>query len=206
MKKIILLALTLLGISFAASAQMQILFVEDISDGTVVYDARYYIDRTAKKLYPYDPEEPSVIENPQDYTPYDIKSCKKEGNKETIIFTQPNYPVEYKIEIVINPKLTNKDDLSGQTLTFSTNFTDEKEVSKVLLEEQLPDDEKESLAAQRKWREQEAARKNGTIVGGGGSSNGGDNAKNPADKLIDKGKDGVKNLLNKGKDLLKKKE
>lgn len=198
MKKLLLAALILMGISFAASAQVQVIYIEDISDGSTVYSPLYYIDRAAKKVYFYDPEDPDVKENPNDYIPYDIKSCKKEGLKETIVFTQANYPVEYKLVLVINPKLTSKDDLSGQSATLSMSHMDEKTVYKALIEEQLPDEYKQALESNRKFEEQEATRKRGTV----GSNN--SHPKTPAE-LLNKGKDGVKNLFNKGKDLIKKK-
>ena len=39
--------------------------------------------------------------------------------KETIIFEQPNYPVKFKLVLVINPKFTNKDNLSSPTMSRS---------------------------------------------------------------------------------------
>ena len=213
MKKFILTALVLLGISFAASAQKyQVIYVEDIDDETVVIHPSVWIDRAAKKILFYDPEDPVNIEtlkeNPNTWPENNIQSIKKEGNKETIIYTQPNYPVEFKIELVINPNLTSKDDLSGQSITHSSSHAGVMEKHKAFIYDQLPDEEKNSIEYQRKWREQEAARKSGAATSATPSSNNSGNsndAKDPAGKLLDKGKDGVKNLLNKGKDLIKKK-
>lgn len=206
MKKFFLLALILMGISSVVSAQIQVIYTQDISDGTTVFYPHYYIDRTAKKLYFYDPTGPDAQENAQAYPENNIQSIKKSGNTETIIFTQPNYPVEYKLVLVINPKLTSKDDLSGQSATVTMNPGGEMEKKKCLLYDQLPDEEKESIEYQRKYMEQEAAREKGKISSKGGNSGSNNNeSQKPADKLLNKGKDGVKNLLNKGKGLLKKK-
>ena len=215
MKKFILTALVLLGISLAASAQQyQVIYTEGIDDGTVVIHPSIWIDRAAKKILFYDPEDPVNIEtlkeNPNTWPENNIQSIKKEGNKETIIFTQPNYPVEFKVELVINPNLTSKDDLSSQSITHSSSHAGVMSKGKAMTYDQLPDDEKKGIEATRKWREQEAARKSGaaTTTNSGNANNTSNNSndsKDPADKLLDKGKDGVKNLLNKGKDLIKKK-
>lgn len=213
MKKFIFTVLILLGISFAASAQQyQVIYVEDIADGTVGIHPSIWIDRAAKKILFYDPEDPVNIqtlkEEPNAWPENNIQSIKKEGNKETIIFTQPNYPVEFKIELVINPNLTSKDDLSGQSITQSSSHAGVMDKRKAMTYDQLPDEEKNSIEYQRKSREQEAARKSGAATSSTPSSNNSGNsndAKDPAGKLLDKGKDGVKNLLNKGKDLIKKK-
>ena len=209
MKKFILTALILLGISLAASAQKyQVIYVEDIDDETVVIHPSVWIDRAAKKILFYDPEDPVNIEtlkeNPNTWPENNIQSIKKEGNKETIIYTQPNYPVEFKIELVINPNLTSKDDLSGQSITHSSSHAGVMEKHKAMTYEQLPDDEKNSIEYQRKWREQEAARKSGAASGSNaaGNSSGSSNSDNANEGGV---KGGVKNILNKGKDIFKKK-
>ena len=209
MKKFILTALILLGISFAASAQQyQVIYVEDIDDETVVIHPSVWIDRAAKKILFYDPEDPVNIEtlkeNPNTWPENNIQSIKKEGNKETIIYTQPNYPVEFKIELVINPSLTSKSDLSSQSITHSSSHAGVMEKHKAMTYEQLPDDEKNSIEYQRKWREQEAARKSGATSGSNaaGNSSGSSNSDNANEGGV---KGGVKNILNKGKDIFKKK-
>ena len=146
MKKFILTALVLLGISLAASAQQyQVIYVEDIDDGTVVIHPSVWIDRAAKKILFYDPEDPVNIEtlkeNPNTWPENNIQSIKKEGNKETIIYTQPNYPVEFKIELVINPSLTSKSDLSSQSITHSSSHAGVMEKKKAMTYDQLPDEE-----------------------------------------------------------------
>ena len=209
MKKFILTALVLLGISLAASAQKyQVIYVEDIDDETVVIHPSVWIDRAAKKILFYDPEDPVNIEtlkeNPNTWPENNIQSIKKEGNKETIIYTQPNYPVEFKIELVINPNLTSKDDLSGQSITHSSSHAGVMEKHKAFIYDQLPDEEKNSIEYQRKWREQEAARKSGAASGSNaaGNSSGSSNSDNANEGGV---KGGVKNILNKGKDIFKKK-
>lgn len=209
MKKFILTALVLLGISLAASAQKyQVIYVEDIDDETVVIHPSVWIDRAAKKILFYDPEDPVNIEtlkeNPNTWPENNIQSIKKEGNKETIIYTQPNYPVEFKIELVINPSLTSKSDLSSQSITHSSSHAGVMEKHKAMTYEQLPDDEKNSIEYQRKWREQEAARKSGAASGSNaaGNSSGSSNSDNANEGGV---KGGVKNILNKGKDIFKKK-
>lgn len=209
MKKFILTALVLLGISLAASAQQyQVIYVEDIDDETVVIHPSVWIDRAAKKILFYDPEDPVNIEtlkeNPNTWPENNIQSIKKEGNKETIIYTQPNYPVEFKIELVINPSLTSKSDLSSQSITHSSSHAGVMEKHKAMTYEQLPDDEKNSIEYQRKWREQEAARKSGAASGSNaaGNSSGSSNSDNANEGGV---KGGVKNILNKGKDIFKKK-
>ena len=209
MKKFILTALVLLGISLAASAQKyQVIYVEDIDDETVVIHPSVWIDRAAKKILFYDPEDPVNIEtlkeNPNTWPENNIQSIKKEGNKETIIYTQPNYPVEFKIELVINPNLTSKDDLSGQSITHSSSHAGVMEKHKAFIYDQLPDEEKNSIEYQRKWREQEAARKSGATSGSNaaGNSSGSSNSDNANEGGV---KGGVKNILNKGKDIFKKK-
>ena len=209
MKKFILTALILLGISLAASAQKyQVIYVEDIDDETVVIHPSVWIDRAAKKILFYDPEDPVNIEtlkeNPNTWPENNIQSIKKEGNKETIIYTQPNYPVEFKIELVINPSLTSKSDLSSQSITHSSSHAGVMEKHKAMTYEQLPDDEKNSIEYQRKWREQEAARKSGATSGSNaaGNSSGSSNSDNANEGGV---KGGVKNILNKGKDIFKKK-
>ena len=209
MKKFILTALILLGISLAASAQKyQVIYVEDIDDETVVIHPSVWIDRAAKKILFYDPEDPVNIEtlkeNPNTWPENNIQSIKKEGNKETIIYTQPNYPVEFKIELVINPSLTSKSDLSSQSITHSSSHAGVMEKHKAMTYEQLPDDEKNSIEYQRKWREQEAARKSGAASGSNaaGNSSGSSNSDNANEGGV---KGGVKNILNKGKDIFKKK-
>ena len=209
MKKFILTALVLLGISFAASAQKyQVIYVEDIDDETVVIHPSVWIDRAAKKILFYDPEDPVNIEtlkeNPNTWPENNIQSIKKEGNKETIIYTQPNYPVEFKIELVINPSLTSKSDLSSQSITHSSSHAGVMEKHKAMTYDQLPDDEKNSIEYQRKWREQEAARKSGAASGSNaaGNSSGSSNSDNANEGGV---KGGVKNILNKGKDIFKKK-
>ena len=209
MKKFILTALILLGISLAASAQKyQVIYVEDIDDETVVIHPSVWIDRAAKKILFYDPEDPVNIEtlkeNPNTWPENNIQSIKKEGNKETIIYTQPNYPVEFKIELVINPNLTSKDDLSGQSITHSSSHAGVMEKHKAFIYDQLPDEEKNSIEYQRKWREQEAARKSGAASGSNaaGNSSGSSNSDNANEGGV---KGGVKNILNKGKDIFKKK-
>ena len=209
MKKFILTALVLLGISLAASAQQyQVIYVEDIDDETVVIHPSVWIDRAAKKILFYDPEDPVNIEtlkeNPNTWPENNIQSIKKEGNKETIIYTQPNYPVEFKIELVINPSLTSKSDLSSQSITHSSSHAGVMEKHKAMTYDQLPDDEKNSIEYQRKWREQEAARKSGAASGSNaaGNSSGSSNSDNANEGGV---KGGVKNILNKGKDIFKKK-
>ena len=209
MKKFILTALVLLGISLAASAQKyQVIYVEDIDDETVVIHPSVWIDRAAKKILFYDPEDPLNIEtlkeNPNTWPENNIQSIKKEGNKETIIYTQPNYPVEFKIELVINPSLTSKSDLSSQSITHSSSHAGVMEKHKAMTYEQLPDDEKNSIEYQRKWREQEAARKSGAASGSNaaGNSSGSSNSDNANEGGV---KGGVKNILNKGKNIFKKK-
>ena len=192
----------------AAKPNCQVIYAEDISDGDKVIRPAWYIDRTAKKIYFDDPTDPMYVENPEDLQTLIIKAVKKEGNTET--FTLSNgaqHEVTYKLVMIINPKLTSKDDLSSQTSTFTAGHTDTKDVKKIMTYDQLPDEEKENIEATRKWREQEAARKAGKATASSGSG-----ASKPADVKAaepqtpqEKAKEGVKNLLNKGKDVFKKK-
>ena len=218
MKKFILMALMVMGISFTASAQEQakeqtkptyeVIYSWDYVDDTKTYHAMFFIDRAGKKLLNYDPEDPMVIESPENYIPGDIKSSKKEGNTETITYKQGQDPYEYKIVFTINPKLTNKDNLSSQTLKLYVQGQAVDHVYEVMNFDQLPDEEKENIEATRKWREQEAARKAGKATAASGASKPAAEAKSaPAEEpksAQDKAKDGVKNLLNKGKNLIKK--
>ena len=184
------------------------IYTEDIDDGTVVIHPSIWIDRAAKKILFYDPEDPVNIgtlkEDPNTWPENNIQSIKKEGNKETIIYTQPNYPVEFKIELVINPSLTSKSDLSSQSITHSSSHAGVMYKKKAMTYDQLPDEEKEGLEAQKRFREQEAARKSGAASGAKASSSSNDSSN--SDNANEGGvKGGVKNILNKGKDIFKKK-
>lgn len=202
MKKFILTILFGMMMVISAIAQEQVkstyevIYSEDYVDDTKVYHAMFFIDRAGKKILNFDPEDPIVIEYPEDYIPGDIKSSKKEGNTETITYKQGQDPYEYKIVFTINPKLTSKDDLSSQTLKSYVQGQAVDHVYKIYNYDQLPDEEKDNIEATRKWREQEAARKAGKPVEV--------KAKTPQTPE-QKAKDGVKNLLDKGKNLIKKK-
>lgn len=213
MKKFIIMALMLVGTTFAASAQEQAkepekvsyetIYAKDITDGTEIIRARWFIDRAGKRITSHDPEEPHVKENPQDYPWYKITSIKKEGNKETFQITDgAQHANELTVVLIIDRKLTSKDNLSGQTSTVTAKHTDSKEVHQIMTYDQLPDEEKQNIEATRKWREQEAARKAGKPTANSGA--GAPKAEEPKTPQ-DKAKDGVKNLLNKGKDIFKKK-
>ena len=223
MKKFVLMALMAMGITFTTSAQEQpaqetkekakptyeVIYTVRITDETKVIRPMFFIDRAGKQILNYDPEDPVVISNPDDYIPGDIKSSKKEGNTETITYKQGQDPYEYKVVYTINPKLTSKDDLSSQTMKLYVQGQ-ENGAYKIMNYDQLPDEKKQSIESQRKYREQEAARKAGKAT----ASKPAAEAKSaPADSSApaeepksaqDKAKDGVKNLLNKGKNLIKK--
>ena len=190
-----------------AKPKYEVIYSESYADDTKTYHAMFFIDRAGKKLLNFDPEDPVVVDNPNDYIPSDIKSIKKEGNTETITFKTGQDPYEYKIVFTINPKLTSKDDLSSQTLKYYVQGQTDGRAEKIYNYNQLPDEEKENIEATRKWREQEAARKAGKATASSGSG-----ASKPADAKAaepqtpqEKAKEGVKNLLNKGKDVFKKK-
>ena len=216
MKKFIFATLLGVMMAFSAGAQEQkqeakpkyeVIYSESYADDTKTYHAMFFIDRAGKKLLNFDPEDPVVVDNPNDYIPSDIKSIKKEGNTETITFKTGQDPYEYKIVFTINPKLTSKDDLSSQTLKYYVQGQTDGRTEKIYNYNQLPDEEKENIEATRKWREQEAARKAGKATASSGSG-----ASKPADVKAaepqtpqEKAKEGVKNLLNKGKDVFKKK-
>ena len=219
MKKFILMALMAMGITFTTSAQEQpaqetkekakptyeVIYTVRITDETKVIRPMFFIDRAGKQILNYDPEDPVVISNPDDYIPGDIKSSKKEGNTETITFKQGQDPYEYKIVFTINPKLTSKDDLSSQTLKSYVQGQAVDHVYKIYNYDQLPDEEKENIEATRKWREQEAARKAGKATAGSGASQSADAKAAEPQTPEQKAKEGVKNLLDKGKNLIKKK-
>ena len=190
-----------------AKPKYEVIYSESYADDTKTYHAMFFIDRAGKKLLNFDPEDPVVVDNPNDYIPSDIKSIKKEGNTETITFKTGQDPYEYKIVFTINPKLTSKDDLSSQTLKYYVQGQTDGRTEKIYNYNQLPDEEKENIEATRKWREQEAARKAGKATASSGSG-----ASKPADVKAaepqtpqDKAKEGVKGLLDKGKNLIKKK-
>ena len=211
MKKFIFATLLGVMMAFSAGAQEQkqeakpkyeVIYSESYADDTKTYHAMFFIDRAGKKLLNFDPEDPVVIECPENYIPSDIKSIKKEGNTETITFKTGQDPYEYKIVFTINPKLTSKDDLSSQTLKYYVQGQTDGRTEKIYNYNQLPDEEKQNIEATRKWREQEAARKAGKpTVGSGAGAPKAEEPQTPQDKA----KDGVKNLLNKGKDIFKKK-
>ncbi|MBR5801667.1 MAG: hypothetical protein IKY25_02850 [Alistipes sp.] len=217
MKKFILTILFGIMMAISAIAQDQIkpqeqtkpkyevIYTEDYVDDTKVYQALYFIDRAGKKILNFDPEDPYVIESPEDYIPGDIKSSKKEGNTETITFKQGQDPYEYKIVFTINPKLTNKDDLSSQTMKSYVQGQAVDHVYKIYNYDQLPDEEKENIEATRKWREQEAARKAGKATAGSGANKPADVKATEPQAPEQKVKEGVKNILDKGKNLIKKK-
>lgn len=184
-----------------AKPKYEVIYSESYADDTKTYHAMFFIDRAGKKLLNFDPEDPVVVDNPNDYIPSDIKSIKKEGNTETITFKTGQDPYEYKIVFTINPKLTSKDDLSSQTLKYYVQGQTDGRTEKIYNYNQLPDEEKENIEATRKWREQEAARKAGKAPAGGGVSKPAAQPQTPQDKA----KEGVKNLLDKGKNLIKKK-
>ena len=216
MKKFIIMVLLFVGISFVASAQeavkhnCQVIYVEDISDGSTVIHPYWYIDRTAKKIYSDDPTNPEYVENPEDLTTLYIKSVKKEGNKETFSLTNgAQHEATYTMVLVINPKLTSKDDLSSQKITFTASHTDSKQEYKAMIYDQLPDEEKESIEASRRFQEQERIRKQQDAARQSGAASSADAASSPQKGLEnakDKVTDGVKNAFNKTKDLFKKKE
>lgn len=190
-----------------AKPKYEVIYSESYADDTKTYHAMFFIDRAGKKLLNFDPEDPVVVDNPNDYIPSDIKSIKKEGNTETITFKTGQDPYEYKIVFTINPKLTSKDDLSSQTLKYYVQGQTDGRAEKIYNYNQLPDEEKENIEATRKWREQEAARKAGKATASSGSG-----ASKPADVKAaepqtpqEKAKEGVKGLLDKGKNLIKKK-
>ena len=212
MKKFIILTLLFVGISFASSAQeavkhnCQVIYVEDISDGSTVIHPYWYIDRTAKKIYSDDPTDPEYVEHPEYLTTLYIKSVKKEGNKETFSLTNgAQHEATFTLVLVINPNLTSKDDLSSQKITLTAGHTDSKQEYKAMIYDQLPDEEKQSIEYSRKFREQEAARKNGEASNSGNA----DAASSPQsgiENAKDKVTGGVKNAFNKTKDLFKKKD
>lgn len=211
MKKLILTILFGMMMAISAIAQDQtkpkyeVIYSEDYVDDTKIYHALYFIDRAGKKILNFDPEDPLVIESPEDHIPGDIKSSKKEGNTETITFKQGQDPYEYKIVFTINPKLTSKDDLSSQTMKSYVQGQAVDHVYKIYNYDQLPDEEKENIEATRKWREQEAARKAGKATAGSGASKPADVKATEPQAPEQKVKEGVKNLLDKGKNLIKKK-
>ena len=216
MKKFIIMFLLFVGISFVASAQeavkhnCQVIYIEDISDGSTVISPYWYIDRTAKKIYSDDPTNPEYVENPEDLTTLYIKSVKKEGNKETFSLTNgAQHEATFTLVLVINPKLTSKDDLSSQKITLTAGHTDSKQEYKAMTYDQLPDEEKESIEASRRFQEQERIRKQQDAAKQSGAASSADAASSPQKGLEnakDKVTDGVKNAFNKTKDLFKKKE
>lgn len=216
MKKFIIMFLLFVGISFVASAQeavkhnCQVIYIEDISDGSTVIHPYWYIDRTAKKIYSDDPTNPEYVENPEDLTTLYIKSVKKEGNKETFSLTNgAQHEATFTLVLVINPKLTSKDDLSSQKITLTAGHTDSKQEYKAMTYDQLPDEEKESIEASRRFQEQERIRKQQDAAKQSGAASSADAASSPQKGLEnakDKVTDGVKNAFNKTKDLFKKKE
>ena len=216
MKKFIIMFLLFVGISFVASAQeavkhnCQVIYIEDISDGSTVISPYWYIDRTAKKIYSDDPANPEYVENPEDLTTLYIKSVKKEGYKETFSLTNgAQHEATFTLVLVINPKLTSKDDLSSQKITLTAGHTDSKQEYKAMTYDQLPDEEKESIEASRRFQEQERIRKQQDAAKQSGAASSADAASSPQKGLEnakDKVTDGVKNAFNKTKDLFKKKE
>ncbi len=221
MKKIIFA--TLLGVMMALSVgaqeqkqeaakpNCQVIYAEDNVDGDKVISPKYYIDRTAKKIYFDDPTDPSYIENPEDLQKMIIKSVKKEGNTETFILSNGyEHEATFKLVLVLNTKLTSKDDLSSQTSTFTAGHTDSKDVSNIMIYDQLPDEEKENIEATRKFKEQQAAGKAAKPAVNSGAAK--KTEAGAAEAKVEepatpgqKAKDGVNNLLNKGKNLFKKK-
>ena len=216
MKKFIIMSLLFVGISFVASAQeavkhnCQVIYIEDISDGSTVISPYWYIDRTAKKIYSDDPTNPEYVENPEYLTTLYIKSVKKEGNKETFSLTNgAQHEATFTLVLVIDPKLTSKDDLSSQKITLTAGHTDSKQEYKAMIYDQLPDEEKESIEASRRFQEQERIRKQQDAAKQSGAASSADAASSPQKGLEnakDKVTDGVKNAFNKTKDLFKKKE
>ena len=216
MKKFIIMTLLFVGISFAASAQeavkhnCQVIYVEDISDGSTVIHPYWYIDRTAKKIYSDDPTDPEYVEHPEYLTTLYIKSVKKEGNKETFSLTNgAQHEATFTLVLVINPKLTSKDDLSSQKITLTAGHTDSKQEYKAMIYDQLPDEEKESIEASRRFQEQERIRKQQDAAKQSGAASSADAASSPQSGLEnakDKVTGGVKNAFNKTKDLFKKKD
>lgn len=212
MKKIIFA--TLLGVMMALSVgaqeqkqeaakpNCQVIYAEDNVDGDKVIRPKYYIDRTAKKIYFDDPTDPMYIENPEDLQKLIIKSVKKEGNTETFTLTDGHqHEATFKLVLVLNTKLTSKDDLSSQTSTFTAGHTDSKDVSNIMIYDQLPDEEKENIEATRKFKEQQAAGKAAKKTEAGAAEAKVEEPATPGQKA----KEGVNNLLNKGKNLFKKK-
>ena len=218
MKKLILTILFGMMMAISAIAQeaakhnCQVIYAEEISDGSTMIRPAWYIDRTAKKIYFDDPTDPMYIENPEDLQSLIIKSVKKEGNTETFNLSNgAQHESTYKLVIIINPKLTSKDDLSGQTSTFTAGHTDTKDVKKIMTYDQLPDEEKQNIEFTRKFKEQQAAKKSGeaTNSNSGGEDNQsvsgekkpGDAINNAKDKVVG----GAKNVFNKTKEVFKKK-
>ena len=196
----------------AAKHNCQVIYAEEISDGSTIFTPAWYIDRTAKKIYFDDPTDPMYIENPEYLQSLIIKSVKKEGNTETFNLSNgAQHEATYKLVIIINPKLTSKDDLSGQTSTLTAGHTDIEDVKKIMTYDQLPDEEKQNIEFTRKFNEQQAAKKSGgaTNSNSGGEDNQsvsgekkpGDAINNAKDKVVG----GAKNVFNKTKEVFKKK-
>lgn len=166
MRKIIALVMVL-GLTLSASAKKVTLNAYE--KGTDYRETRFWIDREANRFYfDADSDEEKII-----------KDYKKSGNKETFNFSPVEHPNQYegKVELVVDPNLTMKDDLSGQyIIVVQSGYKYEYNIK---LDSQDANCAKEALR-------------------GGGNS--------PREAVKGKIVDGAKNLFDKSKDLFKKKE
>ena len=104
MKKIIVMLVMVLGLASSASAKKIALNAYDKTSG--YRETCYWIDREANRFFfDADSDEEKIIKN-----------YKKSGNKETFTIYNLDNPsqCEGSVEIVVDPSLTKKDDLSGQ--------------------------------------------------------------------------------------------
>ena len=168
MRKIIIALVMILGLTLSASAKKVTL--NAYQKGSEYRETRFWIDREAKKFYfDADSDEEKII-----------KDYKKSGNKETFSIYPVENPSEYegKVELVVDPNLTMKDDLSGQYIIVVIQSVYKYEYN-IKLDSQDANCAKEALR-------------------GGGNS--------PREAVKGKIVDGAKNLFDKSKDLFKKKE
>ena len=165
MRKIIALVMVL-GLTMSASAKKVTLNAYE--KGTDYRETRFWIDREANRFYfDADSDEEKII-----------KDYKKSGNKETFNFSPVEHPNQYegKVELVVDPNLTMKDDLSGQyIIVVQSGYKYEYNIK---LDSQDANCAKEALR-------------------GGGA---------PSDRVKEKVAETAKNLFDKSKDLFKKKE
>lgn len=156
MKRILLTAFFLVGVVLSLSAKFE--YITAYVLGTNNQVMNYRIDRDAKMFY-------FAGDSPEE-TDMEMRNYKKNGNTETFdIYAKYGGKKVGSVVLIIDPSLSSKDDLSGQTITVKAYGTTEKYNVK---------NEKQS-----------------GVRSSGGSSDGGsvvDKTKNKAKGLFDKGK------------------